>query len=188
MAAIKEVTDLPVHFHTHDTSGGSIASALAMAAAGCHIIDFATAAMANCTSQPSLNAFLAAMAGDERDPGINYLAVEPYDAYWAKVRGPSVHQCLVGDGEMDAWIASVSVISTTTRNSLLYNPPKNTRQVREMYAPFECGMKSGTARVYDHEIPGGQYSNLMVQVRRDWVAVGVDGWMDGWLGGLFESW
>jgi pyruvate carboxylase len=36
-------------------------------------------------------------------------------------------------------------------------------QVREMYAPFECGMKSGTARVYDHEIPGGQYSNLMVQ-------------------------
>lgn len=32
-----------------------------------------------------------------------------------------------------------------------------------MYAPFECGMKCGTARVYDHEIPGGQYSNLMVQ-------------------------
>lgn len=121
MAAIKEVTDLPVHFHTHDTSGGSIASAIAMARAGCHIIDFATASMANCTSQPSLNAFLAAMAGDERDPGINYLAVEPYDTYWAKVR--------------------------------------------EMYAPFECGMKSGTARVYDHEIPGGQYSNLMVQVR-----------------------
>ncbi len=120
MAAIQEVTDLPVHFHTHDTSGGSIASAMAMARAGCHIIDFATAAMANCTSQPSLNAFLAAMEGDERDPGINYLAAEPYDEFWAKVR--------------------------------------------EMYAPFECGMKSGTARVYDHEIPGGQYSNLMVQV------------------------
>eukprot|EP00952_Eustigmatos_sp_NYUAD-ZCMA_P001953 8732-Eustigmatos_ZCMA.PRE.1 len=32
-----------------------------------------------------------------------------------------------------------------------------------MYAPFESGMKSGTARVYDHEIPGGQFSNLMVQ-------------------------
>ncbi|GAB5034711.1 pyruvate carboxylase [Nannochloropsis oceanica] len=119
MQAIKEVTNLPVHFHTHDTSGASIASAMAMANAGCHIIDFATAALANCTSQPSLNAFLAAMAGDDRDPGINYLAVEPYDMYWAKVR--------------------------------------------EMYAPFECGMKSGTARVYDHEIPGGQYSNLMVQ-------------------------
>ena len=88
LQAIKEVTSLPVHFHTHDTSGASIASAMAMATAGCHIIDFATAALANCTSQPSLNAFLAAMAGDERDPGINYLAVEPYDMYWAKVRPP----------------------------------------------------------------------------------------------------
>ena len=110
-----------MHFHTHDTSGASIASAIAMAHAGCDIIDFATASMANNTSQPSLNAFLAAMEGDARDPGINYLVAEPYDAYWAKVR--------------------------------------------EMYRPFECGMKSGTARVYDHEIPGGQYSNLMVQAR-----------------------
>ena len=56
------------------------------ARAGCNIIDFATASLANCTSQPSLNAFLAAMAGDEKDPGINYLTVEPYDMYWAKVR------------------------------------------------------------------------------------------------------
>lgn len=60
------MTDLPVHFHTHDTSGGSIATTIAMARAGCNIIDFATAALANCTSQPSLNAFLAAMAGDAR--------------------------------------------------------------------------------------------------------------------------
>lgn len=44
-----------------------------------------------------------------------------------------------------------------------------------MYAPFECGMKSGTARVYDHEIPGGQYSNLMVQCQ----AMGIwDKWED----------
>jgi pyruvate carboxylase len=81
-----QVTSLPIHFHTHDTSGGSIATTLAMAAAGCNIIDFATASMANCTSQPSLNAFLAAMAGDPRDPGIDYLTAEPYDIYWAKVR------------------------------------------------------------------------------------------------------
>ena len=119
MRAIRSVTDIPVHFHTHDTSGGSIATTIAMAHAGCDIIDFATASMANCTSQPSPNAFLAAMAKDEKDPGIDYLTVECYDMYWAKIR--------------------------------------------EMYSPFECGMKSGTARVYDHEIPGGQYSNLMVQ-------------------------
>jgi len=35
--------------------------------------------------------------------------------------------------------------------------------VREMYYPFESGLKSGTAEVYEHEIPGGQYSNLRPQ-------------------------
>ena len=34
-----------------------------------------------------------------------------------------------------------------------------------MYGPFENGMKSGTARVFDHEIPGGQYANLLVQCK-----------------------
>jgi pyruvate carboxylase len=34
-----------------------------------------------------------------------------------------------------------------------------------MYTPFEAGTRSGTARVYDHEIPGGQYSNLYVQCK-----------------------
>lgn len=36
--------------------------------------------------------------------------------------------------------------------------------VRELYYPFECGLKAGTADVYHHEIPGGQYSNLRPQV------------------------
>lgn len=112
--AIKEVTSLPVHFHTHDTSGASIASAMAMASAGCHIIDFATAALANCTSQPSLNAFLAAMAGDERDPGINYLAVEPYDMYWAKVRPflPSLPFSLPPSPSPSGWKASYVVLQS----------------------------------------------------------------------------
>ena len=35
--------------------------------------------------------------------------------------------------------------------------------VREYYYPFESGLKAGTAEVYDHEIPGGQYSNLRPQ-------------------------
>ena len=37
--------------------------------------------------------------------------------------------------------------------------------LRELYEPFESGMKSGTARVFDNEIPGGQYSNLFVQCK-----------------------
>ncbi|MEH0156035.1 pyruvate carboxylase [Limibacter armeniacum] len=37
--------------------------------------------------------------------------------------------------------------------------------VREYYYPFESGLKAGTAEVYEHEIPGGQYSNLRPQAR-----------------------
>lgn len=50
--AIRSVTDLPIHFHTHATSSCSLATALEMARAGCDVIDFATASMADCTSQP----------------------------------------------------------------------------------------------------------------------------------------
>jgi len=42
--------------------------------------------------------------------------------------------------------------------------------VREYYYPFESGLKSGTAEVYDHEIPGGQYSNLRPQA----IALGLE--------------
>ena len=42
--------------------------------------------------------------------------------------------------------------------------------IREYYYPFESGLKSGTAEVYDHEIPGGQYSNLRPQA----AALGLD--------------
>jgi len=37
--------------------------------------------------------------------------------------------------------------------------------VREYYYPFESELKAGTAEVYKHEIPGGQYSNLRPQAR-----------------------
>jgi len=37
--------------------------------------------------------------------------------------------------------------------------------VREYYYPFESGLKAGTAEIFEHEIPGGQYSNLRPQAR-----------------------
>jgi pyruvate carboxylase len=84
------------------------------------------------------------MAGHERDPGIDYLTIEPYDVYWAKVRKAR----------------KMSSRHPPVKDSTCLTCDVSVRaQVREMYVPFECGMKSGTARVYDHEIPGGQYSN-----------------------------
>jgi len=113
--------DLPIHFHTHATSSASLATAIKMVECGCDIIDVATASLADATSQPSMNAFCAALEGHARDPKIPYLSLEPLDMQWSKIR--------------------------------------------DMYAPFECGMRAGTARVFDHEIPGGQYTNLMVQCK-----------------------
>ena len=80
--AIRKVTNLPIHFHTHATSSGSIASCLEMARHGCEIIDFCTASMADGTSQPSLNAFVAMMEGAPNDTQLNFLNLEPYDIYW----------------------------------------------------------------------------------------------------------
>ena len=61
LAALREVlpASMPIHFHTHATSSGAIATCLEMARLGCDVVDVATASMADGTSQPSLNAFVA---------------------------------------------------------------------------------------------------------------------------------
>ena len=76
LAAIRQVTDLPIHFHTHATSSGSLATCMEMARHGCDIIDFCTASMADGTSQPSLNAFVAMMEGAPNETGLNFLLLE----------------------------------------------------------------------------------------------------------------
>ena len=74
--AIRSVTDLPIHFHTHATSSGSLASCMEMARYGCDVIDFCTASMADGTSQPSINAFVAMMEGAPNETGLNFLKLE----------------------------------------------------------------------------------------------------------------
>jgi pyruvate carboxylase len=65
--------------------------------------------------------------------------------------------------------ALVSALRGNRRDTLVTNkklqPLANYwEDVREFYAPFECGLKSSTSEIYYHEIPGGQYSNLRPQV------------------------
>jgi pyruvate carboxylase len=119
--AIKEETGLPIHFHTHDTSGISAASALAAINAGCDAVDGALDAMSGLTSQPNLSSIAAALAGSERDPGLNLERLHEASMYW--------------------------------------------EGVRRHYAPFESEIRAGTADVYRHEMPGGQYTNLREQAR-----------------------
>jgi pyruvate carboxylase len=86
VTTLREETALPVHFHTHDTSGIAAASVLAAVDAGCDAVDGAMDAMSGLTSQPNLGSILAATADTERDPGIDNAAMRTISHYWEGVR------------------------------------------------------------------------------------------------------
>jgi len=67
--ALREATDLPIHFHTHDTSGLSAATVLAAVEAGVDAVDAAMDSLSGNTSQPCLGSIVEALKGTERDPG-----------------------------------------------------------------------------------------------------------------------
>ncbi|XP_053133576.1 pyruvate carboxylase, mitochondrial [Hemicordylus capensis] len=79
--------NLPLHIHTHDTSGAGVASMLACAAAGADIVDVAVDSMSGMTSQPSMGAMVACTRGTEQDTGIQMERVFDYSEYWEMARG-----------------------------------------------------------------------------------------------------
>jgi pyruvate carboxylase len=83
---LKQEVGLPLHFHTHDTSGIASATVLAAVEAGCDAVDGALDAMSGLTSQPNLGAIAAALAGTERDPGLDLDAMQSLSHYWEGVR------------------------------------------------------------------------------------------------------
>jgi len=84
---LREETGLPIHLHTHDTSGVNAATVLKAADAGVHVADGAISAMSGTTSQPNLNSIVAALEHTERDTGLNFDALIQYSDYWEAVRG-----------------------------------------------------------------------------------------------------
>ena len=84
--ALREATDLPIHFHTHDTSGLSAATVLAAVDSGVDAIDAAMDALSGNTSQPCLGSLAEALRGDERDPGLDPEWIRRISFYWEAVR------------------------------------------------------------------------------------------------------
>lgn len=119
--ALRDEFEVPIHFHTHDTSGVSAASVLRASDAGVDIADAAIASMSGMTSQPCLNSLVAALRHTPRDTGLDQEGLDQISEYWAAVR--------------------------------------------DLYYPFEEGLKAPAADVYRHEMPGGQYSNLRQQAK-----------------------
>jgi len=119
LKALRAETDLPLHFHTHDTSGVNAASVLAAIESGADIVDSAISAMSGSTSQPNLNSLVAALQNTPHDSGLDLDALNEFADYW--------------------------------------------EQVRTFYAPFDTSPRTGSAEVYLHEMPGGQFTNLKEQ-------------------------
>jgi len=84
--ALREETDLPIHFHTHDTSGLSAATVLAAVEAGVDAIDAAMDSFSGNTSQPCLGSLAEALKGSERDPGLDPDSIRKISFYWEAVR------------------------------------------------------------------------------------------------------
>ena len=121
VTALRQEIGLPLHFHTHDTSGISAASAIAAAEAGCDAIDGAMDAWSGLTSQPNLGSIVEALRGGRRDPGLDRDAMRRINTWW--------------------------------------------EGVRYAYGAFESDMRAGSSTVFEHGMPGGQYTNLREQAR-----------------------
>ncbi len=117
--ALKAEIGIPIHFHTHDTSGTTSASIIKASEANVDIVDLAIASMSGSTSQPNLNSIVAALQNTPRDTGLDLQALNEFSDYW--------------------------------------------EHVQQFYKPFDTAPRSGSAEVYLHEMPGGQYTNLKEQ-------------------------
>lgn len=83
---LKNEISLPIHLHTHDTSGNQVATYLMAAEAGVDIVDCAIDSMSSTTSQPSMNAVVTALQGQPRDTGLDPHQLQYLSDYWSDVR------------------------------------------------------------------------------------------------------
>ena len=119
ISALKDAVDLPIHLHSHEGGGCTLYTYAKAAEAGVDIVDVATSAFSNGTSQPSMTAMYYALQNNPRQPKLDIEALETIDRYW--------------------------------------------QGVRPYYAGVDSKMASPNTTLYQHEMPGGQYSNLRQQ-------------------------
>lgn len=118
---LKSAINLPIHLHTHDTSGNGLLIYKEAIDAGVDIIDTAVASMSGLTSQPSANSLYYGLNGFNRNLRADIEGLEELSHYWSTVR--------------------------------------------PYYSDFESDIKSPNTEIYQHEMPGGQYSNLGQQAK-----------------------
>ena len=85
--ALKQEVSIPIHFHTHDTSGIAAASVLAAIDAGVDAVDAAVDAMSGTTSQPNMGSIVEALKFGERKSNLDPAAIREVSHYWEQTRG-----------------------------------------------------------------------------------------------------
>lgn len=118
---LKQTVDIPIHLHTHDTSGNGVFTYAKAIEAGVDVVDTALGALSGLTSQPSANSLSYALDGTDRNIRADVDGLERLSQYW--------------------------------------------EDVRKYYVDFESDIKSPHTEIYQHEMPGGQYSNLLSQAK-----------------------
>jgi pyruvate carboxylase len=83
---LKQEIGIPIHFHTHDTSGAQAASILKAAEVDLDIADAAFAPFSGLTSQPNLNSLVEALRYSPRDTGLDRDDLQASANYWEAVR------------------------------------------------------------------------------------------------------
>ena len=86
ISALKSELKIPVHLHTHDSTGNGVATVLMAAEAGVDIVDLAIESMSTLTSQPSMNSVVAALKGTERDTGLDLDELSELGRYYGRIR------------------------------------------------------------------------------------------------------
>jgi pyruvate carboxylase len=84
--ALRQEVGLPIHFHTHDSAGGQMASLLMAAEEGVDVVDAAMSPLSGMTSQVNLNSLVESLRHTERDTGLDYDSLEATAEYWEAVR------------------------------------------------------------------------------------------------------
>ncbi len=155
VSTLKQEIGIPIHFHTHDTSGLNAASIMAASDAGVDIADMALASMSGSTSQPNLNSICAAMGSAGVPPVSQPSPSTPGDQTVPPVSQPQQSQT----GETPALPSRDPGLDIQALNEL----SDYWEEILTHYEPFYSAPRSGTAEVYLHEMPGGQYTNLKEQ-------------------------
>ena len=109
---LKASVKVPIHLHTHNTTGTGDMVNLMAAQAGVDIVDTALSPLANGTSQPATESLVATLAGTERDTGLDLVALSEAAAHFRNVA-----QRLKEEGILDPKVLSVDT------KTLMYQVP-----------------------------------------------------------------